>query len=156
MTLAAVAQPEVGPVSQILGAGHGASFLPAISTLGGGGIGVEGDEGVGGQASSRYVDMEATGEMGSDLSVRLEVSGQRGQRRLCVRPATAANLKMRRGHNGRWEGPLDSQDWRLGGGRAEVLVDGAVLCLVALLSEMFKTGQVSDDQTGGQPGAVAN
>lgn len=47
LTLAAVAQPEVGSVSQILGASHGASFFPSIDTLRGGGVGVEGDEGVG-------------------------------------------------------------------------------------------------------------
>lgn len=62
--------------------------------------------------------------MGGDVSVGLEMSRQRGQRRLGVCPATAANLKMRRGHDERWEGPLDSQYWRLGGaGRDEMLVD---------------------------------
>lgn len=156
MTLAAVAQPEVRPLRHILGAGHGASFLPSINTLGGGSVGVEGDEGVGRQASGRYVDVEATGEMGGDVGVGLKVSRQRGQRRLGVCPATAADLKMRRGHDGRWEGPLDSQDWRLeGGGRSEVLVDRAVLCPVALWSDMFKTGRVSDDRIAGNPGAGA-
>lgn len=76
------------------------------------GIGVERDEGVGGQACCWYGDMESTGEVCGNVSVRLEMCRQRGQGRLCMSTTAAADLKV--GHDGRSGGSETAQAWRLG------------------------------------------
>jgi hypothetical protein len=57
-------QPEEGPISHVLGAGHGATLLAAIDALCRGSVRVKRDEGVRGEAGCGNRDMEATGEMG--------------------------------------------------------------------------------------------
>lgn len=95
-----MAHPDEGPAGHVLGSSHGTSLLAAIVTLGGRSIGVEGDQGVGGQLCRRDVDMESTGEVCRDLCVGLKMGGQRGQRRLGVSTTATAAVDVRR-HGGR-------------------------------------------------------
>ena len=76
LILGAMAEPDEGPVGHVLGTSHSTPLLASIVALGGRGVGVEGNQGVGGQLCRRYVDMESTGEMCRDLGVGLKVGRQ--------------------------------------------------------------------------------
>jgi hypothetical protein len=77
------------------------------------GVGVERDEGVGRQASCWYGDMESTGEVCGNVSIRLEMGRQRGQGRLCMSTTAAADVKVA-SHDGRSGGSETAQTWRPG------------------------------------------
>lgn len=89
-----MAEPEEGPLGHVLGSGHGTRVAGAIA-LGGARVCVDADERVGGEAGGWDGDVEAAGEVGSQLGVRLGVGGQRGQRRLRVSPSAAGPAQRR-------------------------------------------------------------
>lgn len=76
LILRAMTKPDEGPVGHVLGTSHGTPLLAAIVALGGRGVGVEGDQGVGGQLCRGDVDMESAGEVCCDLGVGLKVGRQ--------------------------------------------------------------------------------
>lgn len=97
-----MSESQPRPVGQILGAGHGAALFAAIGTLVGGSVGVDGDEGVGGESRSRAGHVESTGQVGSQMGVRLKMGRQGGQRRLGMRSSAATTTDGRqiKGHGG--------------------------------------------------------
>lgn len=110
LVLRSVAQSQPGAFGHLFGTGHGASLLAAIGAFGGRRVGVEGDQGVGGESSGGVGDMEATSEVSREVRIGLEMGWERGQRRLSVSPsAGASQVWQAHGH-----GDQDANGWLSG------------------------------------------
>ena len=92
LVLGSSSQAGEGSMGQLLGTAHSAPFFGDIVALGGRGVGVQRDQGVGGQPGGGQRNVESAGQVGGDVCIGLEVDREGGQRGLRANAASSEHV----------------------------------------------------------------